>query len=68
MNDVTVVCHGSVSRIVPETQAATDWINENVQTEGWQWQGKSLVVESRFIIPVVEGMIEAGLDVTLPTA
>lgn len=48
----------------PLTEAAREWIEENVQSEEWQWLGPSLVVEWRTVENLIAGMIEAGLEVT----
>jgi hypothetical protein len=62
-HDVEVAGHGSISTITPVTEAARQWIAENVQAEAWQWLGRSLTVETRFLGPLVEGMINDGLSV-----
>jgi hypothetical protein len=61
--DVTVSNHGSLFLVTPFTQDARDWINTNVHAEGWQWLGQSLAVEHRFVAHLVDGMLDAGLDV-----
>lgn len=61
--DVTVTNEGSVFLVTPYTQDARDWISENVHTEGWQWMGQSLAIEHRFVSDLVDGMLDAGLDV-----
>ena len=40
--DFEVGYHGSVTQIIPLTQEAKDWIDENVHTESWQWMGGAL--------------------------
>lgn len=64
--DVKVECHGSVSQIIAQNEQAEEWIEDNCATEGWQWMGSRLCVESRYVMPIVEGMIEDGLEVDLP--
>ena len=65
MTDVTVSYRqgDTIARVTPNTQTAKDWIGENVQAEGYQWLGKSLCVEHRYVDPLVDGMLSAGLDV-----
>jgi len=39
MPDVIVDSYGSVVGLSPMTQAAREWIEENVAAESWQWLG-----------------------------
>lgn len=55
--------HGSVVTFRPVTQAAKDWVEENVHTEGWQWMGSVFAVDHRFVQDLIDGMVAAGLDV-----
>ncbi len=57
--DVTVENHGSLVLVRPETDAATDWLNENV-TE-CVWFAGALVVEPRYVEGLLLGMAEEGL-------
>lgn len=61
--DVVVTNDGSVVSFAPQTPAATAWIEDNVQSESWQWLGKSLVVDHRYAAQLVQGMLDAGLTV-----
>lgn len=49
--------HGSVVLIRPLTNDVRDWLEEN--TDG-QWFGHALVVEPRYVEPLVLGMLEEG--------
>ena len=44
-----------------KTEGAREWVEENVQTEPWQWQGQTLVVDHHFIEDLELGMVDAGL-------
>ena len=46
--DVLVANEGTVFVFCPLTAAAKEWIDENVESEAWQWFGNSLVVDHRF--------------------
>jgi hypothetical protein len=59
--DVITDNFGSIVGITPMTQAAREWIDENCQTEPWQWLGATLNVDTRLAGPILEGMSEAGL-------
>jgi hypothetical protein len=51
--------HGSIVLVRPLTEDVTAWLNENVDDEA-QWFGDALVVEPRYVGPLVEGLIEQG--------
>jgi hypothetical protein len=61
-----VLIHGhagdTVYLVEPLTQAAREWLTENVTTDA-TWLGQNLAVEHRYIGHLVAGMIEAGLRV-----
>ena len=61
--DVRVAFHGSICLVSPESEAAEAWINEHVDTEEAQFWAGALVVEPRYLEPLVEGMVGDGLTV-----
>ena len=61
--DVIVGGGGSIYTLTPLSDEAKAWIDENVESEGYQWLGSSLCVEHRYVADVVEGMQAAGLIV-----
>jgi hypothetical protein len=63
MADVQVDNQGTIVAITPLSDAAREWLNENVQAESWQWVGDTLGVEPRYAGPLLEGMQAAGLTV-----
>ena len=58
--DVVTVQHGSIVLLHLHTDAARDWVRDNVSDEA-QYFGAALVVEPRFVAHLVEGMIASGL-------
>ncbi len=44
-----------------KSDAARDWVNENVPLEDWQWMGNSFVVDHHYIEDLELGMQDAGL-------
>ena len=42
--DFVVDDYGSIVGITPITPAARDWLDENVESEPWQWLGCTLNV------------------------
>lgn len=62
--DVTVENHGSLFVFTILTDAANEWVSENVQTEPHQWLGDhTLAVEHRYAHDIAQGMLDAGLEV-----
>ena len=62
--DVEIHNEGSMMLFELFTPAAHDWVEENVQTDGYQWLGPhSFAVESRYAPHLAAGMAEAGLEV-----
>lgn len=60
--DFIVSNHGTIFTLTPCTDAARDWLNDNVDTENAQWMGKALVVEHRFIDDILWGINQAELE------
>ena len=61
--DVLISDQGSLFLVTPMSEAARDWVSENVQLEGWQWMGISFAVEWRFAQDLISGMQGDGLEV-----
>ncbi len=61
-----VTNHGSIVLFTPETATEREWIDEHVQSEGWQWMGQSLTVDTRFAGDLAEGMAADGITVGDP--
>ena len=56
--DVTLTFHGSIALI---TEPATIWVRDNLEhEESLYWCG-ALVVEPRYLGPIVAGMADDGL-------
>ncbi len=60
MPDFKIQNEGSILLFRPLTDAACEWLKENVQ-EGAQWFGDALVVEHRYAGDLAVGMVNAGL-------
>jgi hypothetical protein len=59
--DVLVANAFTTFVFTPITARAKQWVDENVQSENWQWFGNALVVEHRFTWGLAEDMKSAGL-------
>jgi hypothetical protein len=62
MPDVTVANHGSIFTFTPHSEAAREWITDNVDDDAPWWAG-ALAVEPRYARDLAAGMQAAGLEV-----
>lgn len=60
LNDVVLWNDGSITLVLPLTDGAREWLEEN--TDG-QWFGDALAVEHRYVADLRAGLIEAGFKV-----
>jgi hypothetical protein len=63
-NDFLVIDHGSIVAIRPLTEAAEQWLDDNVVAEAWQWLGGSLCVDRRCAAPLIVGIEADGFEVS----
>jgi len=63
MPDVILRNEGTIVMLTPMTPDVKEWFDENVQSEGWQWMGESLCIDSRFAMDLVIGINEAGFSI-----
>lgn len=61
--DFEVIDQGSIVAITPMNEAAQQWLDDNVEAEGWQFLGHSLCVDHRCADAIIEGIICDGLSV-----
>lgn len=61
--DFEVSNGGTIFLIRPLTAAAREWVSENLTLESWQWFGGGFAVEHRYVVDIVAGIREAGLEV-----
>ncbi len=58
--DVIAKNEGTVWAFIPQSPRAKQFIDENVQTESWQWLGKNLVVDHRYAEGLIQLLEEEG--------
>jgi len=61
--DITVRNEGSLVLIIPETDAASEWLDEHLSDEVTYWCG-ALVVEPRYFLDLLCGMESDGLVIS----
>lgn len=57
---------GTVVTFTPEGDFEYEWLTLNVESEPWQWLGKSLVVDHRFAEDLIDGVQGAGFVIERP--
>lgn len=64
-HDFALQDEGSIVVLHPENDAARSWIDENLYADGDgpQWWGGGVVIEPRYVIPVVEGLVKDGFTI-----
>lgn len=63
MVDVQVENHGTIFLFYPQTDAASNWIQENVAEDFDAVSGGPLVVEHRYARAITDRMVVDGLEV-----
>jgi len=59
--DFRVTYHGTVTTITPLSDACREWLDANVEIEGWQPFGNSIAIEPRYVEHLAEAMIGATI-------
>jgi hypothetical protein len=62
MADFAVQDEGTIFLLIPNTDAAQEWIDEHIPKTA-QYFGTAVVVEHRFIAEIVHGIQQSGLKV-----
>jgi hypothetical protein len=62
MSDFLIADHGSIVTIAPISDAAKEWLDENVVSEPWQWLGGALCVGHRCAGDLIDAIEIAGFD------
>ena len=60
--DFWVQNHGSIYLLIPQTDAAKEWVEDNLPDDA-QTFGAGIVVEHRYIYDIVNGIRGDGLEV-----
>ena len=64
MSDFQIADHGTVISIRPLNETASQWLDENVVSEPWQWVQSALCVEARFARDLIIEIEEAEFEIT----
>ena len=65
MTDVTIRDEGSICLLIPQTEQATAWFDENIGVDnGYQPYWPTVVVEHRYVSDIVLGFTRDGLTLS----
>lgn len=62
--DFCVKGGGTVFMVAPVSDAAKEWVRENVRLESYQWLGNAFGVEHRYVRDLLDGVRADGLTVS----
>ena len=62
MSDFTVNNQGTIFLLAPQTIPGHAWVDDYLPDDA-QWFGNAVVVEHRYIGPIIEGIVNDGLTV-----
>ncbi len=60
--DLTITNHGSICILYPHTPLGNVWIDDNLPEDAQRW-GSGVVIEPRYVDPILDGAINDGLTV-----
>ena len=50
---------GSIIQLTPQTKSAKEWLQANVESEGWQWMGNGLCILDEEITAICAAVVTA---------
>jgi hypothetical protein len=62
-DDFRIEDQGTIVLVTPLTEGAREWVDANVQLEGWQWLGGSFAVDHRMAQALIDGIEDEGFAV-----
>lgn len=63
MTDFLFANHGSVCILTPVSEQAKEWADEHIDPDAQRWCG-GVVIEPRYVQPILDGIMEEGMDVS----
>lgn len=62
--DIRITNHGSIVILHAISEAAREWLDENLAGDVQTWGPTGYVVEPRYVDPIIDGAIADGLEVS----
>lgn len=47
--------------LIIHSDKAKEWVEQNIQFEGWQLQGNTISIDHHYLPDIIEGMIQDSL-------
>jgi hypothetical protein len=63
IRDIAFENHGSIVLIRGLSEAGQAWLDENVGDDETQYFGNAIAAEPRYVEPIMQGALDAGLGV-----
>lgn len=63
MTDFLFANHGSICILTPVSEQAKEWADEHLSQDAQWWCG-GVVIEPRYVQPILDGIMEDGMDVS----
>ena len=60
--DFSLTNHGSIVSLRPLTPAASNWVEYNLPEDRQEFGG-AVIIEPRYISPIIDGIVDDGLTV-----
>jgi len=57
--------HGSICLLTPRTEEALCWVDEFLPEDVMRWGEYSIVIEHRYVDPILQGIEDEGLTVEI---
>jgi hypothetical protein len=54
---------GTIATLQPNTEVASDWIEDNVRADRHNYLGSALAIEHRYIDDILAGIVDDGLTI-----
>lgn len=61
--DITFQNEGSITIMYGHTPAGKGWIEENIPEDAMTWGRDGIVIEHRYVLAIIEGVLGDGLDI-----
>lgn len=63
MSDFFIQNHGSIIILTPTSDAGRSWVADHIPEDAQRWGRSSVVVEPRYIDPIIDGINSNGLSI-----
>jgi len=61
--DFRIINHGTICILQALTEVAENWVSEYLPADATTWGQNGIVVEPRYVDPIIDGIVADGLEV-----